>query len=95
MTALSYRTPRLLINGHVVVRRFPGLFVTDDRIVWEEVARNVVVCAAVPSADVDLEDIGQVRGEVEAYRPRRVENHVPVEVEQRLFRGENLQWWCL
>ena len=84
-STLAIRSQKLFINGHLVIRCFSEnerLYVTDDRIVWGEVSPGMVVCAAVPSGEVDLEDIEQVRAEVESYRPRRVEARVPIEVEK-------------
>ena len=90
---LYYRSLRQLINGHLVVRVFPQhglgprIYITDNRIIWEEVSDGVVVCASVPSADVDLEDASQVRDEVDRLRPIRVEAPLPIDVEPPPLRS--------
>ena len=53
--------------------------VTDDRILWEAMKGPWAVCAAVPSAEVDLSDRDQVYAQVEATRPTRAQIAVAIE----------------
>lgn len=68
----------LFIQGRRVIHRHAELLVTDNWIVWEQVAPTEAVCVAVPSGEVDLAVESEVRATVQASRHRRVDKGVAI-----------------